>query len=228
MAGRPTRFRLNNRQRNTPVSAKDTHVNLRYIEWIWHVSGSLALAPGQSNDQAFDRLEPLFDQRGTTHERTHDALTFAKKDQAAQDKMSVFDGGVLRIEPGVAGPVLRYHLISRALLFCFLAPLLFIALGQLTVGLAKFEKPPADAAKTAGKDAGKDVVVPLNPIDKFLGAPAPEKAKKGDKDDGGRKKKATPTAAYVFAGIFAVLYVGGRILEDRLVRLLFKRSLLGA
>ena len=126
-------------------------------------------------------------------------------------------GGVLRIASDATGPVLRYHLISRALLFCFLAPLLFIALGQLTIELGKFEKPPAEA-KAAGKDAKKDVVVPLNPIDKFLGAPAPEKPKKDDKDGGGRHKKATPTAAYVFAGIFAVLYIGGRILEDRLVR----------
>lgn len=202
-------------------------MNLRFIEWIWHVRGSLALAPGQSNEQAFDRLEPLFGQSGTSHQRTHDTLTFEKRDQAAQDKMSVFDGGVLRIASDATGPVLRYHLISRALLFCFLAPLLFIALGQLTIELGKFEKPPAEA-KAGSKDAKKDVVVPLNPVDKFLGAPAPEKPKKDDKDGGGRHKKATPTAAYVFAGIFAVLYVGGRILEDWLVRRLFRRSLLGA
>jgi len=207
-------------------------VNLRYIEWIWHVSGSLALPPGQSNDQAFDRLEPLFGQRGTSHQRTRDALTFQKKDQAAQDKMSVFDGGVLRIESGVASPMLRYHLTSRALLFCFLAPLLFLAIAQLTITLAKFEKPTVDAAKTAGKVSGKTrapdknaVLVPLNPIDKFLGAPAPEKPKKDDADGPGRGRKATPTAAYVFAAIFATLYVVGRILEDRLVRGLFRRSL---
>jgi len=42
---------------------------------------------------AFDRLDPLFRQTGTSHERTDDTLVFRKKDQAAQDKMSIFDGG---------------------------------------------------------------------------------------------------------------------------------------
>ncbi len=68
-------------------------MNLRFIDWIWHVRGSLALAPGQSGDDAFDRLDPLFRQVGTSHERTDDTLVFRKKDQAAQDKMSVFECG---------------------------------------------------------------------------------------------------------------------------------------
>ncbi|WP_428333308.1 hypothetical protein [Novosphingobium sp.] len=198
-------------------------MNLRYIDWIWHVRGQLMLAPGQSNAQAFDRLEPLFGQAGTSHARTGDALTFTKTAQAAQDRMSVFDRGVLWIESGMAGPVLRYTLVSRALLFCFLAPLLFLAFGQLEIGLAKFEKPPVEAAK--GKPDKDDTVVPLNPVDKFLGAPAPEKPKKDDKDGPGHKKKASPTAAYVFAGIFVALYLIGRVLEDRLVKRLFWQSL---
>jgi len=203
-------------------------VNLRYIEWIWHVSGRLALPPGATSAQAFDRLAPLFDQPGTTHQRTPDTLTFQKKNQAAQDKMSVFDGGVLQIEHGMTGRELHYRLISRALLYCFLAPLFFLAIGQLTITLARFEKPPADAAKSAGKPKTpdkKDVLVPLNPIDKFLGAPAPEKPKKDDAG-GGHGKKASPTAAYVFAGIFAALYVIGRVLEDRLIRTVFRKALL--
>ncbi len=211
-------------------------MDLRFIDWIWHVRGSLALAPGQSSDDAFDRLAPLFRQTGTSHERTNDTLTFRKKDQAAQDKMSVFDGGALQIERGVAGPVLRYHLISRALLFCFLAPLLFLAIAQFTVVMAKFQKPETEAAGKSGKatDAQKkpdaeDVDVPMNPIDKALGAPAPEKPGKKDKDKaGGRDKKPSPTPAYVFAGIFAALYVIGRILEDRLVKSLFKKRLLNS
>jgi hypothetical protein len=206
-------------------------VNLRYVEWIWHVSGSLPLPPGQSNDQAFDRLEPLFNQPGTSHQRTADALTFVKKNQAAQDKMSVFDGGVLQIDRSDPGPALHYRLTSRALLYCFLAPLFFLAIGQLTITLARFEKPPADAAKSAGKAKTpdkKDVLVPLNPIDKYLGAPAPEKPKKDDPDGPGHRKKAKATAAYVFAAIFATLYLVGRVLEDRLVRNLFRKALLNA
>ena len=198
-------------------------MNLRYIDWIWHIRGSVALASGQSGSDAFDRLDPLFRAPGTSHQRTSDKLLFKKKDQLAQDKMSVFDRGCLRIEKGPSGSVLRYHMTSRALLFCFLAPLLFLSLAQITVVLKKYDKPPAEAAK-------KHVTTPMNPIDKALHAPAPEDdSKKKDKSagDDGEGKGLSPTPAYVFAGIFAVLYVVGRILEDRLAKGLFKRRLLG-
>jgi hypothetical protein len=215
-------------------------VNPRFIDWIWHIRGSLALAPEQSSDEAFDRLDPLFRQTGTSRERTDDTLIFRKKDQAAQDKMSVFDGGTLQIEKGAGGSVLRYHLTSRALLFCFLAPLLFLAMAQLTIAITKYQKASAEAAAKSGKaahppkkPAPKKAEVPMNPIDKFLGAPAPEKPKKDGKDkdkdkDEGHGKKPSPTPAYVFAAIFATLYGVGRILEDRLVKTLFKKRLLGS
>jgi len=217
-------------------------VNLRFVDWIWHIRGTLALPPGQSGGEAFTRLDPLFGETGTSYDRTGDTLTFRKKDPAAQDKMSVFNGGTLRIETGAEGPVLRYHLISRSLLFCFFAPLLFLAFGQLTLTLAKYQKPPEVAATKAGKpgDAAKKpgdkaaaktdakaADVPMNPIDKFLGAPAPDKKKDGEKG-GKRNKKPSATAAYVFASFFAILYVVGRILEDRLVRRLFRRKLAGS
>ena len=199
-------------------------MNLRFFDWIWHIKGSLPLTPGQSSEEVFDRLDPLFRQTGTTHDRTNDTLTFRKKDAAAQDKMSVFDGGVLRVENGGAGGVLSYYLSSRALLFCFLAPLLFLGFGQLTVALGALEKPAAESANTAEdkkKADKKEAETPMNPIDKALGAPAPEKPDKDKKD-----KKPSPTAAYVFAGIFATLYVAGRILEGRLVKSLFRKRLL--
>jgi hypothetical protein len=202
-------------------------VNARFIDWIWHVRGRLALAPGTSSDEAFARLDPLFRETGTSQARSNGTLTFRKKDPAAQDKLSVFEAGTLRIEKDVAGPVLYYHLTSRALLFCFLAPLLFLSFAGLTVALSKLEKPPVEAAqKKSGK---KDAVVPQNPIDKFLGAPAPEKPdEKKKKEGGGRKHSLSPTSAYVFAGIFAVLYIGGRILEEWLVKRLFRQKLLNA
>lgn len=190
-------------------------VSLRFIDWIWHVRGSLALEPGQTSDSVFDRLDPLFRQTGTSHQRTNDTLIFSKKDQAAQDKMSVFDGGALQIDKSVAGPVLRYHLTSRALLFCFLASFLFLGIAQLTIEISKFEKPPTEAAE-------KHAEIAMNPIDKALGAPEPEKSKD---DAGDEDKKLSPKAAYVFSAIFAILYVVGRILESRLVKALFKRSL---
>lgn len=205
-------------------------MNLRYIDWIWHVRGSLTLTPGQSSDDAFDRLDHLFRQTGTTHERTADTLVFRKKDQAAQDKMSVFDGGRLQVEQGLAGPELRYHLTSRTLLFCFLVPLLFLGIAQLTIVMGKFEKPSVEAAGKSAKAAvvaKKHADLPMNPIDKALGAPVPEKPGKDGADKAkGRDKKPSPTPGYVFAAIFAVLYLVGRVLEDRLVRTLFKKSLL--
>jgi hypothetical protein len=202
----------------------------RFMDWIWHIEGSLPLAPGQSGDDAFERLDPLFRESGTSHERTGNTLTFTKKDQAAQDKMSIFDGGVLRIEKGVAGAVLHYRMTSRILLFCFLAPLLFLGFAGMTVVVGKLQKPPTEAEKKAEK-AKKEKIEkeraarPQNPIDKSLGAPAPEKPKKGDKKDEQDKDKPSPTAAYVFAALFAALYVFGRVIEERLVKALFKKSL---
>jgi hypothetical protein len=196
---------------------------LRFASWISHVKGSLPLPAGQSSDEAFDRLDPLFHESGTTYERTHAGLTFRKKNPAAQDKMSVFDGGVLQIEQSGPDRVLKYHLTSRPLLFCFLAPLLFLAFAQMAVVISNLQKAPVE--DSAKKDKKKDVRQ-LNPIDKFLGAPAPEKPKtdkKKDPDD----DKPSPTPAYVFAGIFAALYVGGRILEARLIKRLFRKRLLG-
>ena len=198
---------------------------MRLIDWIWNVRGSVPLAPGQSSDEAFGRLDPLFDQPGTTYQRTGDALSFTKKDQAAQDKMSIFDVGVLQVEQGPGGPVLRYRLFSRALLFCFMAPFLFLAFGQLIVGVGILAGPSTEAAEKDKKDEKQDVVRKLNPIDEFLGAPAPEKPKKDDKSKKKEDDKHSPTAAYVFAALFAVLYVAGRILEDKLIRSLFRRRL---
>jgi len=189
------------------------------IDRIWHVRGWLALPPGQSGEDAFDRLDPLFRQTGTSYQRTNETLTFSKKDQPAQDKMSVFDRGTLQIDETVSGPVLRYHLTSRTLLFCFLASFLFLGIAQVTIVIATFEKTPPHEEK-------KHADIPMNPIDKALGAPAPDNSEK--KEDADDDKKVSPVAAYVFAAIFALLYGVGRILEDRLVKALFRRSLFDA
>jgi hypothetical protein len=220
----PTADRATAFDATAPRASLGYSVYRRFIDGIWHVEGSLPLAPGQSVDDAFDRLEPLFRQTGTTRERTGDTLSFRKEIQAAQDKMAVFDGGVLRIEQDAPGLMLRYRLASRALLFCFLAPLLFLAFAQATIVLGKFEK-----ARTEAKGKKPEVKKPpvvLNPIDKALGAPEPDPPKKkGKKDED--DKKPSPTPGYVFAGIFAALYAVGRILEDRRIKALFRKSLLG-
>ena len=200
-------------------------INLRLLDWIWNIRGSVPLAPGQSSDEAFARLDPLFQQPGTTYERTGDTLVFAKKDQAAQDKMSIFDAGALQIEPGPGGAVLRYRMASRALLFCFLAPLLFLAFGQLIVAVGILSGPETEAAEKDKKDEKKEQVRKLHPIDKILGAPAPDNPKDDKKKDENKDDKHSPTAAYVFAALFATLYAAGRVLEDRLIRSLFTRRL---
>ena len=205
-------------------------MDLRLVDWIWSIRGRMPLLPGQLGDDAFDSLDPLFHQTGTSYERSSDTLTFTKKDPAAQDKMSVFDSGILQVENSATGLVLRYRLTSRLLLLCFLAPLLFLSFAQLTIAVGKLQKASTDAAtkseKADAKKKAKDQYanIPMNPIDKFLGAPAPEEPKKGKSE--ADTKKPSPTAAYVFAGVFAVLYAGGRVLEDRLVKSLFERRLL--
>lgn len=207
------------------ISSNGKRVNLRFIDWIWNVRGSVPLEPGQSSDEAFNKLDPLFREYGTTHERFSDTLTFSKKDQPAQDKMSVFDAGVLKIEHGMSGAVLHYRMSSRALLFCFCMPLLFLFFAQTTIAIGEYRKPALEAAEKTKKVEKKEPVVrELHPIDKFLGAPVPEKPKK----DGASKREDTkhsPTSAYVFAGLFAALYVIGRVLEAWLVKSLFRKTL---
>ena len=143
--------------------------------------------------------------------------------------MSIFDRGILWVEQSAGGPLLRYHLTSKALLYCFLAPLLFLAFAQLAVFINTLEAPSAEAAAKAAEaekaKEKKDKVQPLHPIDAFLGAPAPEDPdKKKDKkeDDEG---ELSPTPAYVFAGLFAALFLVGRFLEAWLVKRLFRKRL---
>lgn len=192
---------------------------LRFLTPIWHIRGRVVLAPEQSSEEAFGRLAPLFHQPGTSHDRTGDTLTFRKTGQSAQDKMSIFDRGILRIEQAPAGRVLHYRLTSRALLACFLAPLLFLTFAGATIAIGKLEKPPAVA-----KDKKKATPPPQHWLDKALGAPAPEKPKDGK--DESEDKKPSPTSSYVFAAIFAGLYAFGRILEGRLIKGLLRKSLL--
>jgi len=203
----------------------DAAVSPRFLDRIWHVVGSLRLPAGQSADETFTRMGPLFDAYGTSHQRSGDTLSFEKRDPAAQDKMAVFDRGELKVEQDATGPVLRYRLNSRMLLFCFLLPLLFLGIAQATIWIGTLE----GAAQEDKKDEKKDLELPQHWIDKALGAPAPEKpgaAKKDEKKAGEEKKNPrSPTTAYVFAGIFAALYVIGRVLEDRKVKKLFRRSL---
>lgn len=176
-----------------------------------------------------DRLVPLFDVPNTAHERVGNMLLFTKKDPMAQDRLAVFDAGLLTIVDQGNRPRLRYELSSRFLLACFLAPFLFLAFGQLGIAAGEYQKAKSEAGKaeeTKDEDKEEKEIV-LNPVDIALGAPAPQTRKemKAEKEE---KENEPPSAkpAYILAGIFAFLYMFGRILEERLARSLFKKQLL--
>lgn len=176
-------------------------MKLTLIDWIWRIRGTLRIEPPQSAGEAFGKLDSLMQEKNTSYRVQGDTMTFTKKAQLPQDKMSVFDGGTLTVSDNV----LRYDLTSRALLACFLAPLLFLAVGYAGVAVDEWRNPPevvkakAEAAKKRSKVKAEDV--PMNPIDEFLGAPKPEK-KKGAAEIGKRNRKPSMTTAYVFMGIF--------------------------
>lgn len=202
-------------------------MKLRFIEWIWRIKGTLPIDHFQSSDTVFGRLNGLFQEKDTTAWIEGDTLIFTKKNQMPQDKMSVFDGGNLRVADGT----LRYDLMSRALLACFLSPLLFFAVGHVGVAFDTWRNPPevvkakAEAAKRRSKI--KSETVPMNPIDKLLGAPKPEKKKKGGEELGKRNRKPSMTTAYVFMGIFFALWILGRIFEHVRVHSRFRKMLAG-
>jgi len=223
-----------------PRAPESKRVNLRFLEPIWHIKGQVPLEPGQSRDDAFAKLSPLFFERGTSHHRSGDTLKFSKKDPAAQDKMAVFNSGTLEITEGGAGGagsggVLHYRLASNALLYCFLAPALFLSFAGLTIAAGKLDPPKEPTAAEKAKAEKKNAEpLPQHWIDKMLGAPVPEKPgadkAQGDGKSAKDKKKEedkehSPKPAYIFAGIFAALYLVGRVLEDRLVKRLFLKTL---
>jgi len=202
-------------------------VNLTPIDWIWRIRGKLPIAPAQSPAEAFAKLDGLFQEAGTSYRIDHDTLRFTKRDQLPQDKMSVFDGGTLRIADGT----LRYDMMSRALLACFLAPLLFFAIGKVGVALDGWRNPPELAAAKEAAEKKRSRIkaedVPMSPVDEFLGAPKPEKEKKDGEKMGKKNRKPSMTTAYVFMGIFFALWVLGRILENVMIHSRLRKLLAG-
>ncbi len=202
-----------------------------YIDMIWRVRGEVPVDASLSPEEAFARLDPLLRTPGTTLRVEGGALTYAKHNPAAQDKLATFTRGRLWIEPAGAGAVLRFDLFSHALLLCFLAPLLFLGFAQLAVSLNAYEAAAAKA-EASQKDKKKDEDKPkpvkkLNPIDEFLGAPAPEdpSKKKKDKKDDEDEGRHSPEPGYFLAGLFAALYLLGRWLEPWLARRRFRAAL---
>jgi len=202
-------------------------LKLPLIDNIWRVRGALPIDSSVSSVDAFARLEPLLNSPGTTFSAEGEALTYAKRNPAAQDKLATFTRGRLWIERAGAGAVLRFDLFSHALLACFLAPLLFLGFAQAAIALNALEAEPEASEKAAKKDDEKPKPVKkLNPVDEFLGAPAPEdpNKKKEEKEDEGRH---SPDEAYFMAGLFAVIYLVGRWLEPWLLRRRLRAALAG-
>jgi hypothetical protein len=198
------------------------------IDHIWRARGAVPIDPAMSAEEAFARLDPLLRSPGTTLAAEGEALSYAKHNPAAQDKLATFTRGRLWIERAGAGAVLRFDLFSHALLLCFLAPLLFLGFAQLANAINAWEASGTEASEKAEKkDADKPKPVrKLNPVDEFLGAPAPEdpSKKKDKKKDEGRH---SPDEGYYLAGFFGLVYLVGRWLEPFLVRRRLRAALAG-
>lgn len=200
-------------------------MKLPFIDLIWRVRGEVPIDPALSPEEAFARLDPLLRTPGTTLTVAGSALTYAKHNPAAQDKLATFTRGNLWVERAGAGAVLRFDLFSHALLLCFLAPLLFLGFAQAAIAINAWEQAGGGATEKA--EAGDKKPKPakkLNPVDEFLEAPAPEdpNKKKDKKKDEGRH---SPEEGYFMAGVFALIYLAGRWLEPWLVRRRFRAAL---
>lgn len=204
-----------------------TRLTLPYIDRIWRASGEVVIDEPLTPDEAFARLDPLFRTPGTSYAVEGDMLTYAKRNPAAQDKLATFTSGALRVEQQPGGTLrLFYHVSSTALLLCFVAPLLFLGFAQAMTQINLWEQAKAAAVAEQDKPAEKPKVKrELHPIDKLLGAPAPEDPAKKKKDKDKPKEKLRTTPAYVLAGLFFVIYLVGRVLEPWLLRRTFRAAL---
>jgi hypothetical protein len=194
-------------------------LKLPYIDLIWRVRGEVPLDPKLTPAETFARLEPLLRTPGTTLSAEGNTLAYTKDNPNPQDKLATFTRGRMWIEPAGAGAVLRFDLFSHALLMCFLAPLLFLGFAQLAVGLNAWEAAGPEAAEKADKkDEKPKPVKKLNPVDEFLGAPAPEDPNKKKDEKKKEEGRHSPDQGYFMAGLFALIYLVGRWLEPWLVR----------
>jgi hypothetical protein len=200
-------------------------LKLPLIDNIWRVRGAVPVDPALTAEEAFARIDPLLRTPGTTLITEGGALTYSKHNPAAQDKLATFTRGRMWIERAGAGAVLRFDLFSHALLMCFLAPLLFLGFAQMAIAINAWEGSGTEASE---KDEKKPPVVKeLHPLDKFLGAPAPEDPSKKKKDEKKEEGRHSPDEGYVLAGIFAAIYLVGRWLEPFLLRRRLRAALAG-
>jgi hypothetical protein len=201
-------------------------LKLPLIDNIWRVRGAVPVDPALTAEEVFARIDPLLRTPGTTVDTDGGALVYTKHNPAAQDKLATFTRGRMWIERAGAGAVLRFDLFSHALLLCFLAPLLFLGFAQMAIAINAWEATGTEASEK--DDKKPPVVKELHPLDKFLGAPAPEDPNKKKKDEKKDEGRHSPDEGYVLAGIFAAIYLVGRWLEPFLLRRRLRAALAGA
>lgn len=205
-----------------------TGLSLPLIDNIWRVRGEVPIDPAMSAAEAFARIDPLLRTPGTSLSDVGGVLTYTKRNPQAQDKLATFTRGRMWIEQAGAGAVLRFDLFSHALLLCFLTPLLFLGFAQMAIAINAWEAAGEDASQKAEKKEEKPKPVKkLNPVDEFLGAPAPEDPSKKKKDEKKDEGRHSPDEGYVLAGVFAAIYLVGRWLEPFLVRRRLRAALAG-
>lgn len=209
-------------------------VNLKalHVDRIWRVQSSVEIDEIITPTEAYERLEPLFCAPGTELSREGDTLSYKKSNPAAQDKLATFTSGTLHVGMHEGRTSLSYEVSSTALLLCFLAPLLFIGLGQLAEGLNMLDPPVEESERgEAAKDKDEKEDRSLHWIDQMLGAPAPEtkeereKRKEEEESEEDKEAKHSSTPAFVLAGLFLAIYLVGRILEPYLLKRTFRRAL---
>ncbi|WP_435417901.1 hypothetical protein WAB17_13700 [Parerythrobacter aurantius] len=146
-----------------------------------------------------------------------------KTNPGAQHKLATFSSGSLRIDRRGGQTEVDYEVRSPALFLTFLAPLLFLALGQAIVGIGMLNE-AMSAEQSDGKDDEEEEPGDLHWVDEMLGAPAPEKP---DRDDNEKDEDHSPTKSFGLAAIFALIYLVGRFLEPRLLRSSLRKALSG-
>jgi hypothetical protein len=204
-----------------------TRLRVPYVEKIWRTEGSLSIDDTLTPAEAFARLDPLFQTDGTQYAIEGDMLGYHKTNPRAQDKLTTFTSGTLRVEQAAGATRLTFQVASTALLLCFLAPLLFLGFAQVAGEINAYERAKAEAStKKDKKDQAEEKKKPqLHWIDQMLGAPEP-KDPNADKDKKKEpKEKIRTMPAYVLAGLFFAIYLVGRFLEPWLLKRTLRQAL---
>lgn len=208
-------------------------INLPFFDAIWRARGAMVIDEEMAPATAFERLDPMFQLHGTKYKVDGDTLTYTKDNPTPQDKLATFTRGSLKVERQSGQTAVSYDVRSHALLYCFLAPLLFLGFAGLALGLNAIDPPdPKGKDETEESAEADEEPQQLHWIDQMLGAPAPDKPEEKDSEEGAEesdkdevKPKHSPTSAYVLAGIFFLIYCVGRFLEPLLLRRTLRRAL---